>query len=376
MTKTAIALIPFFFAILATAQQKKKTQQEVKVPLTAENWTFKPGTVEFITRRSVPAMKILNSPDSAVLKDMDFTDGTIEYDIELLDKRFTSIYFRRSSQKETECFYFRTIKSGKGDAVQYAPFIDGVNMWDALFHYQAPAIFLQEKWNHVKLVISGKQMRAYVNNATWPCLLVERLEGNSQHGTIAFDGQVIISNLVIKPGQTEGLSPQAGVDLTDHDTRYIRRWQISAPVAVPKAFEFNDEYFKKKDSIRWDTIWAERRGLINVTRKYGGPPYLSRRLVWLRTNVQSAIAQTRKLNLGISDEIWVYANGKFIGSDQNIYGHPLMKEPQGRTAVENASMQIPLEQGNNEIMIALACNFYTWGLIAKWDKDEDLTLNK
>jgi hypothetical protein len=376
MTKTAIVLIPVLFAIMATAQTKKKPQQEIKVPLTAENWSFKPGTVEFITHRSVPAMKILNGPDTAVLKDLDFTDGTIEYDIELLDQKFTAFYFRRSSQKETECFYFRPIKSGKGDAVQYAPFIDGVNLWDMLFHYQARATFEQGKWNHVKLVISGKQMRAYVNNDKWPCLLVPRLEGNSLHGAISFDGQVIISNLTVKPGQTGNLSPEEAPDLTDHDTRYIRRWLISPAVAAPKRFEFNDEYLKKKDSTRWDTIWAERRGLVNVTRKYGGPPYLSRRLVWLKTDVHSAIAQTRQLNLGISDEVWVYANGKFIGADQNFYGHPLMKQPQGRTAVENTSMQVPLQEGNNEIMIALACDFYGWGIIAQWDKDEDLTLNK
>lgn len=378
MTKTAIVLIPVLFAFMATAQQKKKPQQEIKVPLTAENWAFKPGAVEFITHRSVPAMKLLSGQDSAILKTMDFTDGTIEYDIELFEQKFTSFYFRWNSAKEKECFYFRPTKSGKGDAVQYAPFIDGVNLWDMLFHYQAPASFETGKWNHVKLVISGKQMRAYVNNDKWPCLLIPRLEGNSLHGALAFDGpaEVIISNLVVKPGQTEDLSPQEGPDLTDHDTRYIRRWQISPPVAAPKRFEFNDEYFKKKGATNWDTIWAERRGLVNITRKYGGPPYLSRRLVWLKTNVHSAVAQTRKLNLGISDEIWIFANGKFIGSDQNIYGDPQMKQPQGRCAVENASMPIPLVQGDNEIMIAVACDFYGWGIIAQWDKDEDLTLNK
>jgi hypothetical protein len=39
-------------------------------------------------------------------------------------------------------------------------------------------------------------------------------------------------------------------------------------------------------------------------------------------------------------------------------------------------MAVPLVQGNNEIMIAVACDFFGWGIIAQWDKDEDLTLNK
>lgn len=367
MTKKAIVLFSILLPIAATAQQKK-------IPLTAENWAFQPGTVEFITHRSVPAMKIISNKDSAILKQLDFRDGTIEYDMEPFEG-FNSIHFRRSSQKENECFYFRGQKSGKGDAVQYAPFIDGINLWDMLFHYQASATFEKGKWNHVKLVIAGKQMRAYVNDNTRPVLAVSRLEGNSLHGTLSFDGQVIISNLVVKPGQTENLSPLEETDLTDHDPRYLRKWLISQPITTSGDLEFSAAYLPKKEA-KWDTIRAERRGLINITRLYGGAPPPTRRLVWLKTTIQSDVAQTRQLNLGISDEAWIFLNGKYLFADKNIYGGPVTKQPQGRCAIENTALSLPLIQGKNEIMIAVAANFFGWGIIARLDLEDNLTIEK
>jgi hypothetical protein len=40
------------------------------------------------------------------------------------------------------------------------------------------------------------------------------------------------ANLIIKPNETEGLSEQAGADITKHDTRYIRNWQVSKPDSI------------------------------------------------------------------------------------------------------------------------------------------------
>lgn len=386
MAKKTTVLLSLLFSLGATAQQKsaiksaKKAGQPavINVPLTAENWEFKPNTVEFLTYKSVPAMKILNSDGGAILKQLDFKDGTIEYDMEPVDPRFTSFYFRWSNREENECFYFRTAEAGQDDAVnavQYAPFIDGINFWDMLFHYQSNASFEREKWNHVKLVISGKKMRAYVNDNTHPVLEVGRLEGNSLHGGLAFDGQVIISNLVVKPGQTEGLSPLEDADITDNDPRYLRKWQISRLDTIPEKIDFHYDSYPSKTAA-WDTIRAERRGLINITRKFGGAKTPVRRLVWLKTNIHSTAAQIRKLNLGFSDEVWIFLNGRHLYVDKNLFGSPIMKQPDGRCAVENTSFNLPLIKGDNELLIALANNFYGWGIIAQLDKNEDIVIEK
>jgi len=91
--------------------------------------------------------------------------------------------------------------------------------------------------HQIKLVVSGAQMRAYVNSESQPTLAVPRLEGNVTNGRIAFEGEAIIANLVIKPNAVEGLSPLAGIDPTDNDPRYLRHWQLSQPAVIPKGID-------------------------------------------------------------------------------------------------------------------------------------------
>jgi hypothetical protein len=381
MTKTLTYLGLLLLPLVAVAQQKSKKQpttatKTITVPMKAESWTFQESKVEFVDYKSKPSMKILPSAGLVVLKNLDFTDGTIEFDHEPLDPYFASLYFHWQDANENECFYFRTQRAGHPtaiDAVQYAPQMSGVNLWDVLDHYQGNANFQRQTWNHVKLVVSGKQMRAYVNADTKPTLEIPRLEGNTTHGTVAFSGEAIISNLVIKPNQVEGLSPAAGIDPTDNDPRYIRNWQVSQPVAIPKGIDFSNDLAPSKETT-WQPIEAERRGFINLTRSYGKSE--TRRIAWLKVTIKSDAAQKRRLDFGFSDEVWVVINGKMLYIDKNYYGQPIMKEPDGRLSIENTHFTLPLNQGDNELLVGVGNDFYGWGIVARLDKMEGITLEK
>lgn len=371
MYKTFSLLFLLLFSMHIMAQKDGKhpgkstsSQSRITVAMKADNWTTQHDTVEFLTWRSVPAMKVMRG--TALLKDIDFSDGTIEYDMEPLNNAFVTVFFRQQSADERECFYFRTYAAANNaaiDAIQYAPYLGSVNMWDMLPHYQGNASFQREKWNHVKLVISGKQMWVYVNDSARPALKIPRLEGSTAHGGIAFEGQAFISNLVIKPGQTEDLSPLEGPDPTDNDPRYLRDWKVSSPLAT-RDIDFTNAFIPGKDAA-WEPIWAERRGLVNLTRKFG--PSKERRIVWLKTNIHTTRDESRKLNLGFSDEVWVFINGKYVYVDKNLYGMPLSKIPDGRCSIENSAFNLPLKEGDNELLIGVANSFYGWGIMARLD---------
>ncbi|HEY4788278.1 MAG TPA: hypothetical protein VIH57_19630 [Bacteroidales bacterium] len=346
------------------------------ISLKAENWEFKPQTVDFFEYKSRPVMKLLNSSDPVILKDFNFIDGTIEYDMEPLDPRFTSCYFRWKDSKESECFYFRTGRAGNSqaiDAIQYAPIINGVNLWDMLFHYQTNADFKKDDWNHVKLVISGKQMRAYVNDTLRPALEVPMLEGNVTTGTLAFDGKVIISNLKVKHNSVEGLAPEAGIDPTSVDPRYLRKWQVSSPVTTAKGIDFSDDYVANADT-KWEDITAERRGLINLTRKFGKTE--GRRIVWLKTIIHSDKAQDKILRFGFSDEVWVVINDRPLYIDKNLYNTPMAKQPDGRCSIENTSFKVPLKEGDNQLLVGVSNFFYGWGIVARLDNLDGIKIEK
>lgn len=367
MTKIACSIFLISLCTSGLAQKKKvpdKGPAVINIALKPENWTFNTGKVEFAEYKGIPSMKILADAGKVVLRDLEFRDGTIEFDHEPIHPAFASFYFRYKDEKESECFYFRTARAGNpqaGDAVQYAPFIDGVNLWDMLFQYQAAADFKKGQWNHVRMVISGKQMRVYVNAAGKPSLVVPRLEGNSPIGTLAFDGESVIANLVVRPGQTDGLDSAAGADITDNDPRYLRSWQVTSPIETGRSDLDYD--WLPKDSTKWEPINAERMGLVNLTRKLGASK--QRRLVWLKTTVNMPSAQTKKMQLGFSDEVWVLVNGRAIYIDKNWYTQPIKKEPAGRCTIENASFLVPLQQGDNTIMIGVANDFYGWGIVAR-----------
>jgi hypothetical protein len=369
MAKIVCSIFLISLCTAGLAQKKKTPAKEpavITIPLKAENWTHETGKVEFAEYKNTPSMKIMAGAGTVVLKDLDFRDGTIEFDHEPLHPNFATFFFHYKDPKETECFYFRTARAGfpqAGDAVQYAPFVDGVNLWDMLYHYQANADFKKGQWNHVRLVISGKQMRVYVNSAdnAKPTLAIPRLESNTVSGTLAFEGESVISNLVVKPGQTDGLDSTAGVDITDNDPRYLRNWQVSTPIETGTV-DLNYSWVPDS-TTKWEPISAERMGLINLTRRFGASK--KRRIVWLKTTVSNATAQTKKMQLGFSDEVWVLLNGRPVYIDKNWYSQPVQKEPAGRCSIENASFLVPMQQGDNTIMIGVANDFYGWGIVAR-----------
>ena len=343
------------------------------VPLEAGAWEFAPGKVAFEQADSRPVMRILPDAGAVVLKAPDFADGTVEFDYQPVNPRFANIYFRWQSPAENECFYFRTARAGDplaNDAVQYAPHLGGINLWDLLGHFQTNATFSKDSWNHVKLVFSGAQLRAYVNSPDRPTLAVGRMEGNVTSGRIAFEGEALIANLVVRPGVVEDLPPVAGPDATDHDPRYLRHWQVGQPLVIPQGIDFAYDSLPKPDS-KWSPLAAERRGLVNLTRLFGKGE--GRRLLWVKTTLKSATAQTRRLSLGFSDEVWVLINGKLLHVDKNWYFHPIRKDPEGRCSLENTTFNLPLNAGDNELLIGVANDFYGWGLVARLDSLAGLT---
>lgn len=370
MNKVVLALACFLFHLFLSAQ--KTMCRAIHVPMTAEKWGYSPGTCEFLSYRSVPAMRLLTGKDTSVLKDLHFSNGTIEYDIEPEDNDFTGVFFRRKDSRESEYFYLRVFGGGIPGmmvAVQYAPILHGVNLWNLLPYCQGPASFGKGSWNHIKLVISGEQMLVYVNDLVHPTLEIAHLEGDTREGSIGFDGKAVIANLVVTPDATEGLSSVAGFDPYYSDPRYVRHWSVSQPMDLPKGRELTREDLPKAGTA-WSGIEAERLGLVNLTRLYGNSE--SRRYVWLKCRLKAPEAQVRQVAFGFTNEVWVFVNGKMAFVDKNMYDELMRKQPRARCSIENATFTLPLQTGDNELLIGVANDFYGWAVIARLDSMEGI----
>ena len=373
MTKKVIQVITLVLITTVLIAQNNNTKEN-GISMQPAFWEFQSDQVEFITHKSVSAIKSLGDQPAIILKDHLFEDGTIEFDIELTDTRFATIYFRRADDQETECVYLRAYRAGNPlgpDAIQYASIVKGITLWDLQGHYQGSALLKKEGWNHFKLVVSGQQMLVYVNDMERPALQIPKLEGNTTQGGIAFEGKAIFANLVVRSGEVEGLPKKEGFDPTLQDPHYLRNWSVTAPVSFPFGRDIVNEDMPNDDTD-WMEISAERLGLINLTRIYGGSENGERRLVWLKTTIKSDAVREYRLNMGFSDEVWVIINKQLLYLDKNYYGNPIMKEPNGRCSIENTSFKLPLQEGENELLIGVGNFFYGWGIIARLNSVEGL----
>ena len=368
---------------------EQKKNELMEFPMTKKHWAAVTDNVKFLNYKSTQAVQSDDDQDfSIMLKDIEFTDGTIEFDVELKGMGFPGIDFRIDKDTlNSEKFYIRyfgTPDAKSRTTLQYAAVLDGVNLWDLTDDYQAAATIHEAKWNHVKLVVSGKQLRVYVNDMQRATLHVPTLEGNTKSGAISLSGNVIYANFKLRPNAMENVPSIAGYDPTYNDSRYIRNWSVIEPVDFP----VGRDIFKNSqggqiiidpvllDSTAvWQPLKAERRGLVNLTRLYGATEQGERRLTWIKTIISSDTEQEKRVDMGFSDEVWVFINGQPTHIDKNYYGSPSMKEPKGRCTIENTSFRFPLQKGENEILIGVSNYFYGWGVMARLNNTNGLKFN-
>lgn len=387
--KLFILGMALLFAMGTYGQRKGKSgSKSLSFPLTEKHWIPKSDNVEFVDYKSTRAVRSSNDNSfEIVLKDMEFSTGTIEYDVELKGRGFPGVNFHLDEATgNSEVYYLRyfgQLNPLSRTTMQYAAFMDGVNLWDLTDEYQAGAAIVENAWNHIKLVISENQMKVYVNNMDRAALKVPVLEGLTKTGKISLNGNVIYANFKITPNETEDVAQGIGYDPAYNDPNYLRNWQVQEPIEFTTGKDpmkqintnpgviIDPAYFDS--SKNWIAVTAKHRGMVNLTERFGATETGKRRLTWLRTTFTSERAQEKLLRMGFSDEVWVFINGQPLHQNKNYYGSPGMKEPRGRCTLDNTKFKVPLKEGKNEILIGLSNYFFGWGLTARWDDTSGLS---
>ncbi len=365
-------LFPLLLPLLLSTCVRAQTTD---VPLRADAWDLAGMEVAFETHQGQPAMKLNDKGADATgsnlvkVKDLVFRNGTIEYDIALQEgARFSSCYFRMQDPDNSEHVYLRAAFIGdpnNSSGFQYAGVVDGVNYWDLSFPYQTGVEMKPVgEFNRIKIVVRDRQLLAYVNDMDRPALYIPIMDGEVDAGSIGFDGKAWIANVSITPDATPGLHAGVGFDPVHNDVRYLRNWQVSQPVDLPPGREIVAADLPDQH-VTWSRVVAEHHGLVNLSRKFGQTPRGSRRMVWLRTTLTAAEAMQRQLRLGISDEVTIFLNGRYLYTGKNPYATPGMMAPRGRASTENTEVSLALKAGENELLIGVANNFFGWGVIAQ-----------
>ena len=354
------------------SQSAALAQEPIKIPMTPDRWETK-DNVKFETEDSYPLGVMTVTKGVAVLKDFNFRNGTIEFDVIPRGPMGAGIGFRRRDDDTYEDFYLRPRPKcdQAEDCIQYAPETHGVLLWDVFPQYQSPAPVQETTPNHIKMVISGLRMNIFVNppangGMIAPTLSIGRLEGDTLEGGILMQGPGSFANLTIAPDVVEGLSPEPLKDASDQDKHLLRNWMVSTPAVLADGKE---PAYTEMPSNGWTSLSAERGGLVDLSRGYGlVAQRKAKDIAWLKTGIDSDKAQTKHVAFGWTREAWVFVNGKQVYADKNLYQPPTARKvPDGRLSLENGGFDLPLHKGHNEIAIALANNFYGWGVKLRLD---------
>ena len=334
-----------------------------------ERWVFQGSDTrieEYLGKKSLTGR--------GYLADLEFENGIIEWDIAFEGSQaYAGVYFRMQSEEDFELFYLRPHCSNQPDALQYHPAFNGGDGWQ-LYNgdgFTATASIPYRRWLHVKIEVSGKQARVYLDNSDAPALVIDDLKHGVSRGTMGpwsygngLAQSVHFANFRYK--EDDGISFEAAPE-PETPPGMIAVWELSQAIEakeIATELPFGDQEAAK---LTWKTVESEASGLVNVSR-FRKRPRSS--YVLAKTLIRSEKEQIKKLTFGYSDRIAIFLNGKVLFQGNSTF---LSRDPEflGIVGLHDAVF-LNLEQGDNQLMLMVLEHFGGWGYMCQLEDMEDL----
>jgi len=333
-------------------------EEQSYIPFDSDNWQVYNGKIEEYKERTSLA-------GTAALKDVEFEDGIIEFDVSVTGTRsYPGIRFRAQSVAATENIYIRPHIIGiSEDALQYTPIFNREACWQ-LYNgegftsgFEMPT----NEWVHFRIEVSGTQARIYIGATKTSTLKIEHLKHGKSKGGIALtappNGTAHFSNFRIE--KNAKLDFETALE-EETPPGIITDWEISQSFKYSK-INMEKTYAQQgiKD-IRWQKVESEKSGLINVSKhiqRVGREPDF----IFAKTIIKSDKQEMKEIKFGYSDWAVIFLNGELLFTGSSPY--------QGRgTAFLGIiglydAIMLPLKKGKNELQLLVGETFGGWGFM-------------
>jgi hypothetical protein len=348
--------------------------EQIVVPFDADRWKI--NAVESRVEDHLGRKSLYLKSGNAFLADTRFADGSIEFDVAFERSRgFVGGIWRVQDAKNVEEFYLRPHQSGNPDATQYTPVFNGVSGWQ-LYHgerYTVPIEHRFDQWTHMKILFAGTTAEIYVGDMEKPVLVVDDLKRGTEAGSVG------VSAGNAAPGWFSNFSFS-----TEAPRLQARRPAApdAAPAGVIPSWQVSD-VFAERDlegrvalgpgelaGRRWTRLETERSGLANLARVNGIS--LRSNTVFARKTIVSGRAQIKRLDFGFSDRVRVYLNGRLLFRGDDAYQSRDYRFLGSIGYFD--SLYLPLQEGGNELLMAVSEDLGGWGIQAKLEDLEGITL--
>ena len=380
LRRLALSALVFLFASTAHSRTPTaQTLQTLSVPPDSPRWDLEgqAKVAEYQGRKS-----LLVDGGAAVLKDFEMRDGVIDVDVATPAVRgFFGLDVRIPEDGSNyEEIYLRQHKSGLPDAMQYTPVLNTGRNWQL---YNGPGFtgavdIPKSVWFHLRLEVAGAQAKLYVKDMDKPALVMDDLKSGVQKGQLALFtliGETYFSNFEVRttpdaPWQRHLPSMQPGV---------LTKWSISPSYDALQRNLERPLSTSEIASIQWQDVEAEPPGFVVLYRYRQAPhprvtfqgdfstrlqPQPGIQVLYARITIDSDREQVKKLEIGYSDDVSVFLNGKILYRGRSAQG---FRDPGflGIVNPENDAVYLPLKKGSNELMLAVSELGGGWGFICR-----------
>jgi hypothetical protein len=319
---------------------------------------------------------------AAILKDFEMRDGILDVDVVTSAGRgFVGFQFRiDGTGANAEEVYLRPHKSGYPDALQYTPVLNTGANWQL---YNGPGFtgavdIPSGVWFHLRLEVTGARAKLYVKDMEKPALVMDDLKSGVQKGQVALwvlTGATYFSNFEVRT------APDAPWErhLPPMPPGTLTRWSLSPSYdALARNLE-RPLTRAESDAITWQNVEAEPPGLVAISRYRESPhprvsfqgdfskrlePQPGMKVVYARTVIDSDRDQVKKLEIGYSDDVGVFLNGKILFRGRSAQG---FRDPGflGIVNPDNDAVYLPLRKGSNELILAVSELGGGWGFVCR-----------
>jgi hypothetical protein len=318
----------------------------------------------------------------ASVKDLDFHDGVIDVDVSSSGRRaFFGIQFRIAADGgDGEWVYLRPHKSGLPDALQYTPVLHTGLNWQIYSGpgFTAAAEIPRDVWLHLRLEVTGAQARLFVGDMEKPALVMPDLKSGIRNGGIALaalTGETYFANFEVRA------TPPAPWErrLPPMEPHTLTAWELSPSYdALARDLE-KPLTAAEVAATPWQKVEAEAPGFVVINRYRDSPhprvtfqsdfstrlePQPGTRVVYGRTTIVADREETRRLDVGYSDEVRVYFNGRTLWRGRSAQS---FRDPGflGIMSADDDAVYLPLKKGANELILAVSELGGGWGFVCR-----------
>lgn len=347
------------------------------IPIDTAHWNIQANSYVIENYKGKQAIYLQGG--SISLKDVEFLNGTIEYDLYLKDNQaFPGVFFRsQTTTSDAEQFYVRPHQSGNPDATQAAASIRGLTPWQ-LYHgpkYSFAYEYDFDRWTHVKILVADDKAQVFLDYAKEPHLSWN-LFHPTQEGKIFLNGGnrtgMHIADIKVDHIKPEliNFSPNAKAPIEN----LIEEWQISD--------KFNESELKDPKSLKdiisnatWQGNLAIEEGTaINISRIHSLNNGQDGNTVFAKVEIESDKDQVKLFEFGYSDRVVAILNGQPIYKGTNRFRSRDYRYL-GTIGLFDA-IYLPLKKGKNTLLMAVSEDFGGWLITGRFADNEGIQIAK